>query len=90
MAAWVAEVDDAAVRNTQDVDIILHRADLERAKEAMAKAGFVHQLAAGIDMFMDGASTKMRDAVHVVFAAEKVRDEKSLPGSGCKRVETSP
>ena len=29
VAAWVSRVDEAAVRNTQDVDIILRRADLE-------------------------------------------------------------
>ena len=28
VAAWVSRVDEAAVRNTQDVDIILRRADL--------------------------------------------------------------
>src|SRR5262245_59119239 len=34
VAVWVGEVDEAAVRNTQDVDILLRRADLDRAKEA--------------------------------------------------------
>ena len=37
IAAWVAEVDEAAVRNTRDVDILLRRTDLDRAKEALAK-----------------------------------------------------
>src|ERR1700678_2853219 len=54
VAIWVAEVDEAAVGNTQDVDILLRRADLQRAKEALARAGFVHHCAAGIDMFMEG------------------------------------
>jgi len=31
VAAWVARVDRAAVRNTQDVDILLRRADFEAA-----------------------------------------------------------
>ena len=30
VAAWVSRVDEAAVRNTQDVDILLRREDLER------------------------------------------------------------
>ncbi|HQU47382.1 MAG TPA: hypothetical protein PK867_31555, partial [Pirellulales bacterium] len=38
VAAWVAEVDSAAVRNTQDVDILLRRSDLERAIAAMSAA----------------------------------------------------
>ena len=79
VAAWVGEVDEAAVRNTQDVDILLRRADLERAKTAMAQAGFNHQFAAGVDMFMDGPSMKVRDAVHIVYANEKVRDEYTQP-----------
>jgi hypothetical protein len=45
----------------------------------MAKAGFVHRHAASIDMFLDGPSAKARDAVHVVFANEKVRAENPAP-----------
>jgi hypothetical protein len=41
VAAWVSRIDEAAVRNTQDVDILLRRDDLERAKAALAKAGFI-------------------------------------------------
>ncbi|KKL09620.1 hypothetical protein LCGC14_2564030, partial [marine sediment metagenome] len=43
VAAWVSRVDEAAVRNTQDVDILLRRTDLEAAKIAMAEAGFVYR-----------------------------------------------
>lgn len=75
VAAWVARVDEAAVRNTQDVDILLRREDLERAKTAMAEAGFVYRRVQGIDMFLEGPEGKPRDAVHVVFAGEKVREE---------------
>lgn len=75
VAAWVSEVDVAAVRNTQDVDILLRREDLDRAKAAMANAGFVHRQAVGIDMFLHGPTAKARDAVRVVFAGEKVRQE---------------
>jgi hypothetical protein len=79
VAAWVSEVDEAAVRNTQDVDILLRRADLDRAKEAFATAGFIYRHAASIDMFLDGPNAKARDAVHIVFAGEKVRQEYALP-----------
>src|SRR6266536_4686569 len=50
VAAWVSRVDEAAVRNTQDVDILLRRQDLPAAIAAMAKAGFVHRHAKSIDM----------------------------------------
>jgi hypothetical protein len=78
VAVWVGEVDEAAVRNTQDVDILLRRADFERAKIAMAAAGFIHRHSSSIDMFLDGPGAKARDAVHVVFAGEKVRPEYAL------------
>jgi hypothetical protein len=75
VAAWVSRVDEAAVRNTQDVDILLRRSDLAAATAALGAAGFVHRHAAGVDMFLDGLQAKARDALHVVFAAEKVRPE---------------
>lgn len=75
VATWVARVDPAAVRNTQDVDVLLRRSDLESAKSAMESAGFVYRHVRGIDMFLDGPKAKARDAVHVVFAGEKVRSE---------------
>lgn len=79
VAAWVATVDEAAIRNTQDVDILLRRADLPAAIRAMEAAGFVYRHAAGIDMFLDGPNAKARDAVHVLFAGEKVRQEYADP-----------
>jgi hypothetical protein len=79
VAAWVATVDAAAVRNTQDVDVLLRRTDMERAKKAMEAAGFVHRHVAGIDVFLDGPDAKARDAVHLVMAGEKIRPEYVSP-----------
>ena len=87
VAAWVAKVDEMAVRNTRDVDVLLNRRDLERAKQALEAAGFVFEHAAGVDLFLDGASAKARDAVHVVFAGEKVRPEYELAAPGMDRTE---
>lgn len=74
VAAWVARVDEAAVRNTRDVDILLRRDDLPLAITAMESAGFVHRRAAGVDVFLDGPDAKARDGVYVVFACELVRE----------------
>ncbi|MCG3196388.1 MAG: hypothetical protein GHCLOJNM_00861 [bacterium] len=75
VAAWVSRVDEAAVRNTHDVDILLRGLDLERAKEALFQVGFVHRRGMGIDMFLDGEAASARYAVHLVFANEKVHPE---------------
>lgn len=42
VAAWVARVDRAAVRNTQDVDILVRRTDFDVVKAALEAVGFVH------------------------------------------------
>ena len=78
VAAWVSRVDESAVRNTQDVDILFRREDLDRAKVALEAAGFIYRRAAGVDVFLDGPQSKARDAVHIVFANEKVRPHEAL------------
>jgi hypothetical protein len=69
---WVAQVDEAAVRNTQDVDILLNRADLPGAVQALQAERFIFAEVAGVPMFLDGPDASPRDAVHVIFAEEKV------------------
>ncbi len=90
VAAWVARMDETAVRNTQDVDILLRRGDLETAKNALAAAGFVYRHVKGVDMFLDGPEAKARDAVHVVFSGEKVRPEYLLPAPDVTDAEQTP
>lgn len=73
VAAWVSTVDEAAVRNTRDVDMMLRREDLGRTREALEKIGFVYRHTAELDVFLDGPESSVRDAVHIVFANEMVR-----------------
>src|SRR6266550_2246356 len=73
IAAWVSTVDESAVRNTQDVDILIRRDDLPRVRAAMESAGFVYRHVSGIDLLLDGPNAKPREAVHLIFANEKVR-----------------
>lgn len=78
VAAWVSRVDESAVRNTRDVDILLRREDREAAFAAMEAAGFIHRRVASLgkaavmDVFLDGPDSGIRDAVHVLWAGEKV------------------
>jgi len=81
VAAWVSRVDEAAVRNTQDVDILLRTEDLPAAKVALETAGFVYRHGAGIDMFLDGPGAKARDVVHVLHAGKKVRSTDLAPAA---------
>jgi hypothetical protein len=79
VAAWVATIDPGAVRNTQDVDVLLRRSDLEAAGKALSAAGFIHAQIAGVEVFLDGPSATPRNAVHVILAGEKVREDDSAP-----------
>jgi hypothetical protein len=79
VAAWVARVDRAAVRNTQDVDILVRRADFAAVKVALEAVGFVHATVMDVACFIDGPQGSPRDAVHLLFAGEKVRESYPLP-----------
>lgn len=75
VAVWVARVDEAAVRNTRDVDILLRRADLDDAKSALGKAGFIYRHVRGLDIFRDGPHAPVRESVHILFADERMRGD---------------
>ncbi len=89
VAAWVSRVDEAAVRNTRDVDLLLRRSDLAKAAHALEAAGFVHRRSAGVEMFLDGPGAKARDAVHVLFAGEKVRPDYAYPAPDVVEAEAT-
>lgn len=87
VAEWVGRVDRAAVRFTQDIEILLRRTDLPLAVSALEQAGFVFRHAAGIDFFTDGPDGGFRDGVHVLFAGEKVRKEYVAPAADVEESE---
>ncbi len=89
VAAWVSRVDEAAVRNTQDVDLLLRREDLERAKSALADAGFLYRHVKSVDMFLDGPGAKARDAIHIVYAGEKVSPDYLAPSPDVSDADTT-
>jgi hypothetical protein len=79
VAAWIGQVDQAAVRFTQDVDLLILRSDLDATKAALETAGFIYRHVASDDLLLDGPDAKARDAIHVIFAGEKVRADYALP-----------
>jgi hypothetical protein len=89
VATWVGQVDQAAVRFTQDVDVLIRRADLDAVKISLADVGFVFRHVKSIDMFLDGPNAKARDAIHIVFAGEKVKADYALPAPDVTEAEAS-
>ena len=87
VAAWVAQVDRAAVRNTQDVDILVRRSDFDAIKVALESVGFEHHELMGVDCFIDMPDGSPRDAVRLSYAGEKVRDTYPVPSADVTEIE---
>ena len=79
VAIWVAMKDPAAVRTTKDVDVLLARSDLPRARAAALAAGFDYFEVLGVGMFLDRADPNPRHGVHLLWAGEKIRPEYEFP-----------
>lgn len=73
VAAWVSTIDPGAARNTVDVNLMINRSDFAAAKVALEAVGFVHYELMDVPMFLDGPNGSPRDAVHLLFAGEKVK-----------------
>jgi hypothetical protein len=95
VAAWVSRVDEAAVRNTRDVDILLRRSDLPAAIRAFEAAGFVHRRIASLgqsghmDVFLDGPEGRVRDAIHILFASERPLPDSLEPNADVTESEVT-
>ena len=61
------------------MDIVLRHADLPAARQTLEQAGFVYRRVASNDVFLDRRDVKARDALHIVFAAEKARADYATP-----------
>src|SRR5260370_2960376 len=74
-AEWVARIEEDAIRNTRDVDLLIRRGDLPAARTALEAAGFVYYQLLDVDMFIDGPQGRPSGGVHILFAGEKVRPD---------------
>lgn len=85
---WVATRDPAAVRTTKDVDILLCRKDLPRARAAAIAADMDYFEALGVGMFLDRSDPNPRHAVHLVWAGEKIRAIYDFPAPSIDQRES--
>ena len=87
VASWVATVDEGAIRNTRDVDLLVRRSDLPNVTAALEQAGFVAGELLEIVMFRDGAEGKPSEAVHLMFSGERTRPGNLLPAPEIQTVD---
>src|SRR6476659_5803083 len=79
VASWVATIDEGAVRNTRDVDLLVRREDLPAITGALQRAGFVPGTLLDVVMFRDGEQGKPSEAIHLLFTGEKTSPDHLLP-----------
>ncbi len=86
VAAWVATIDDGAVRNTRDVNLLLAEEDVDRASDALQAAGFVRDSVMDVIVFLDGPDGKPSQGLHILLADRKVKPEYASPTPGVGQV----
>src|SRR2546430_3176854 len=87
VASWVATVDEGAVRNPRDIDLLVRRGDLPAITAALERVGFVRDELLDVVMFRDGPAGKPSEAVHLLFAGEKTRPDHLLPAPEIQTVQ---
>ncbi len=71
----VDHLDPLAARFTRDIDLAIHRRDVEAIRTALEPIGFTSRHVAGVDMLLNSDRPKASSAIHLVFMNEKVRPD---------------
>jgi hypothetical protein len=79
VASWVATIDEGAVRNTRDIDLLVRRDDLPAITAALTAAGFIPAEVLEVPMFLDGPDAKPSESIHLLFSGERTRPDHTLP-----------
>src|SRR5271154_202589 len=67
VAEWVARIDEDAIRNTRDVDLLIRRADFAATRAVLETVGFVYHHLLDVDTFIDGPQGRPSGGVHLLF-----------------------
>ena len=89
VAAWVATVDEGAVRATKDVDLLVRRRDMSAISAALSSANLMPVEVLGVTMFLDRKRPNPKTGVHILFAKERVRPDYAHPAPDPSRSVTA-
>jgi hypothetical protein len=89
VAAWVASVDESAVRATKDTDILLNAQDLDRVTRVLENNGFLREDLKSLTIFVDAQDRNKRTGIHVVLAGQTIRPSYSYPAPDLSEVKRS-
>jgi hypothetical protein len=72
---YVEAASPDAGRLTRDIDVAIHRRDLDRISATAPQFGLEFRHVAGVDMLVQTEAPSAKRAVHLIMAGEKVRPE---------------
>jgi hypothetical protein len=70
----VENADSTHSSLTRDIDVMIRRDDLPRVIAIAEEHGFRFRNSAGLDMLLYGETSSARNAVHLLFSGEKVKE----------------
>jgi hypothetical protein len=70
----VENADSTHSSLTRDIDLMIRREDLPRVAGIAEEHGFRFRHSAGLDMLLYGETNSARNAVHLLFTGEKVKE----------------
>jgi hypothetical protein len=91
-AAWVARVDESAVRTCATVEVLVRRAEFAAVEAALGSVGFVRRRPGPTDrrslvVFVNEPGAQVRDGVFMIFAGEPLLGENPLPSPDVSEAE---
>ena len=72
VGSYVARIEPGQAKPTRDLDLLLNESDVEAAQKALQPLGFKYRKVLRIPAFVP-IGGKFKDAVHLVWAGQKVR-----------------
>jgi hypothetical protein len=87
VASWVATIDEGAVRNTRDVDLLVRREDLPAITATLERVGFIPANVLEVPVFLDGPHAKPSESIHLLFSGEKTRPDHPIPAPDLTTVD---
>ncbi len=64
---------------TRDIDLLVRRSELPKVIEVAERSGFRYRHTAALDRFLYGETTSAKNAIHLLFSGEKVKDAQAEP-----------
>jgi hypothetical protein len=76
---WIRQIDESAVRNPVDVDLVIRRSDFEQVRSELESAGFLYRETDGYLHFVEHKQVKRRRGIQLFIVNEQNKPHLILP-----------